>query len=91
MKSLARNRIYLYLGVEWFKDVGVVLFYKAIYIASWQINKESIRILYSNLLLGGLVFPRIKTIFTLLIRSVIRKNHHSSSRQTWWKSWLRWS
>ena len=57
MKSLARNRVYLYLGVEWFKDVGVVLFYKAIYIASRQINKESIRILYSNLLLGGLVFP----------------------------------
>ena len=30
MKSLARNRIYLDLGVEWFKDVGVVLFCKAI-------------------------------------------------------------
>ena len=57
MKSLARNRIYLYLGVEWFKDVGVVLFYKVIYITSRQINKESIRILYNNLLLGGLVFP----------------------------------
>ena len=40
MKSLARNRIYLYLGVEWFKDVGVVLFYKAIYIASQQTIKN---------------------------------------------------
>ena len=40
MKSLARNRVYLYLGVEWFKDVGVVLFYKAIYISARQINKE---------------------------------------------------
>ena len=40
MKSLARNRIYLDLGVEWFKDVGVVLFYKAIYIASQQTIKN---------------------------------------------------
>ena len=39
MKSLARNRVYLYLGVEWFKDVGVVLFYKSTYIAARQINK----------------------------------------------------
>ena len=35
MKRLARNRVYLYLCVEWFKDVGVVLFYKAIYITAW--------------------------------------------------------
>ena len=40
MKSLARNRVYLYLGVKWFKDVGVILFCKAIYIASRHINKN---------------------------------------------------
>ena len=40
MKSLARNSVYPYLGVKWFKVVGVVLFCKAIYIASQHINKE---------------------------------------------------
>ena len=42
IKSLARNSVYPYLGVEWFRDVGVVLFCKAIYIASQHINKEQL-------------------------------------------------
>ena len=55
----------------------VILVRKAIYRALHYINKINQNII-QKLLLGGMVYPRIKTIFILLIRSVTTKNHHSS-------------